>query len=275
MPKIYENFVDLFLNWAYSIVIMTTIFPFFKSNYSIGRSILTLENPDKTVPGGPDSIFSLCKGSQDRFFLADDSISGVMEALTNANKNKINLTYGLRLTHVRDAQEKTEDSLRHQSKVILLMNGTDAYKDLLKISTLSSTEGFYYEPRVDDNILKKVGTSNLTLVVPFYDSFIYSNNLENGASEPSFLKLFKNVFFAKEDNDLPFDSILSKLVDKSAKEHSSDIVNIKSIYYAQRADFLSYLSFRCIHNRSSLQKPNFDHLSSQEFCFQSYAESRQ
>jgi hypothetical protein len=46
----------------------------------------------------------------------------------------------------------------------------------------------------------------------------------------------------------------------------------KSIYYKNRDDFLAYLTFRCINNRSSLEKPNIDHMCSDEFCFESWME---
>ena len=35
--------------------------PLFKSHFSIGKSILTLESPDKDKEGGSDSIFSIAK----------------------------------------------------------------------------------------------------------------------------------------------------------------------------------------------------------------------
>ena len=35
--------------------------PLFKSHYSIGKSILTLNHPDKFEEGGPDSIFKIAQ----------------------------------------------------------------------------------------------------------------------------------------------------------------------------------------------------------------------
>ena len=248
------------------------IFPFFKSAYSIGRSILTLEHPDNVEDSGPDSVFSLAKSRpDDRHFLVEDSISGIMEALVNAEKTKTKLTFGLRLTHLEDAKDKSEDSLKKESKIVILMNGPKAYEDLVRISTLAAKDGFYYQPRVDDSMLKSVGVGNLSLVVPFYDSYIHRNNLESATCVPSFLNLFNEVFYAKEDNDLPLDVLISGLVDKTVQGSSNaSLIQTQSIYYGTSDDYLAYLSFRCIHNRTALQKPNLDHMSSDSFSFENY-----
>lgn len=56
---------------------MEEVLPFFKSHYSIGRSILTLEKPDDVISGGPDSIIKLCKDNDlKEFHLVEDSMSG-------------------------------------------------------------------------------------------------------------------------------------------------------------------------------------------------------
>ena len=35
--------------------------PLFKSHYSLGKSILTLEKPEDVDPTGPDSIIQICQ----------------------------------------------------------------------------------------------------------------------------------------------------------------------------------------------------------------------
>ena len=48
---------------------MNEVLPVFKSHYSIGRSILTLEEAGTSVEGGPDSIIDIClEGNLKKFF---------------------------------------------------------------------------------------------------------------------------------------------------------------------------------------------------------------
>ena len=56
--------------------------PLFKSHFSTGRSILTLDSPDKFVDGGPDSIFKLVKDNDlEEVILVEDSSIALMFSL--------------------------------------------------------------------------------------------------------------------------------------------------------------------------------------------------
>ena len=92
---------------------MLKIVPLFKSHYSIGRSILTLEK--ESVTNGPDSVISLAKeASLDKAFLVEDSMTGFLEGFKNLKNEGIHLVFGLRITICPDIEEKSEESL-HKS----------------------------------------------------------------------------------------------------------------------------------------------------------------
>ena len=50
-------------------------------------------------------------------------------------------------------KDKVEDVRPYH--LILLAENNDGYKNLVKLASLASTEGFYYRPRVDKDILRK------------------------------------------------------------------------------------------------------------------------
>jgi hypothetical protein len=109
--------------------------------------------------------------------------------------------------------------------------------------------------------------------IPFYDSFIFNNTLRNSICIPQF-EFTKLIFFI-EDNDLPFDIIIKNKIENYIKENNSECYNTKSIYYNKRKDFKTYLTFRCINNRSILNKPELEHMSSNEFCFETWKEKNE
>ena len=92
---------------------------------------------------------------------------------------------------------------------------------------------------------------------------------------PDFSQI-KPKFFL-ENNDLPFDSALRKHV-LSYCEDKYETQEVKSIYYKEKKDFPAYLTFRCISDsapgraKRTLAKPNFDHMCSNEFSFESWYE---
>jgi len=54
--------------------------------------------------------------------------------------------------HFKDKTEKEDRSGDH---LILLAKNEKGYRNLLKLVTVASTEGFYYKPRIDKNLLEK------------------------------------------------------------------------------------------------------------------------
>jgi DNA polymerase-3 subunit alpha len=242
--------------------------PLFKSHYSLGRSILTLEDKSERDEY-PDSVIQIAKQNKlKEIFLVEDNMSSFLEAYTNCKNNNIKLNYGLRISVTESMNDKTDESRNKNSKIILFFKNKKGYESLTKLFSTAAKDGFYYEPRLDYSILKQNWSDDLILAIPFYDSFIFNNTLKNSICVPQF-DFTKPVIFI-ENNDLPFDLIIKDKMLSFAKENKLEIFNTKSIYYNSRKDFKTYLTFRCINNRSVLNKPEIEHMSSNEFCFESW-----
>lgn len=246
------------------------IIPIFKSHYSIGRSILTLEKKGSSAPNGSDSIIDICSENNIKsLVLIDDNFSGFIEAYKNSQNIGVQLIYGLRLTCTYDCSEKTEASISTEHKICIMAKNKNGYSKLIKIYSDAATEyGFYYQPRVDFKLLSKYWNDNdLDLWVPFYDSYLYNNILFSYNCIPNF-SFTNNIKYLYQDNNLPIDSVIqSRLLNKNV-----ELINSKNIYYKNRKDFQAYLAFRCINNRTSISKPQMDGMSSNEFCIESWRE---
>jgi len=252
---------------------MKDTIPLFKSHYSLGKSILTLENPEDQIDSGPNSIISLCKESGiKKAFLVEDNMSGFLQAYTNFKANNITPVFGLRLNICPDLSVKNEEQLSKTSKIILIAKNEKGYRSLIKIFTTASRDGFYYEPRIDSKTIEKFYEEEELLVVfPYYDSYLHLNVLEDKSCVVNFG--FCDPVFFKEQNDLPFNHIIDKAIEQASPKNN--IIKVKSIYYKEKKDFKSYLAFRCITGRkggrsNNLDKPNLDHMSSNEFCLESW-----
>jgi DNA polymerase III alpha subunit len=242
--------------------------PLFKSHYSLGRSILTLEDKNQ-ADDYPDSIIQIAKQNKlSEIFLVEDNMSSFLEAYTNTKINNIKLNYGLRVSITESINDKTDESRQKTSKVILFFKNKNGHESLTKLFSIAAKSGFYYEPRLDYETLKNNWSDNLMLCIPFYDSFIFNNTLKNYICIPQF-NFTKPIAFL-EDNDLPFDIIIKNKLEKYVKENGLELFKTKSIYYNKKSDFKTYLTFRCINNRSILNKPEIEHMSSNEFSFESW-----
>ncbi len=248
------------------------ILPIFKSHFSIGRSILTLEKSGSTKPGLPRSIVDIAiENKLKNIILVEDSFGGFLEAYTNLKDVNINLIYGIRLTFTGDLTIKNEDSLKSNHKVVILARNADGYSRLIKIYSKAATDGFYYEPRMDFKYLKEVWSDkDLVLAIPFYDSFLFNNTLTTSICIPDFS--FAEPVFFWEDNNLPVDEIIQNKLKAFTGKNNHELKRAQSIFYESRKNFKEFCVFKCINNRTTLNKPNLNGLSSNEFCFEKFKE---
>ena len=247
--------------------------PLFKSHYSIGKSILTLDDPSTHKEGGSDSVFSIAlENNLKEVVLVEDSLTGFLQAKKNADKLNIKLIFGLRINMREDASiDPKNEKMSSAHKIIIFSKNSEGCKILNNIYSEAFTKNYNC---VDEKILKKHwNKDNLLLAIPFYDSFIYNNLMKFSNCTPSF-KLCDPIFFI-EDNSLPFDNFLATKVKEYAQSKKYKTEATKSIYYKDKKDVSAFQTYRCITSRSfgglkTLSKPNLDHFGSDEFCFQSW-----
>ena len=246
---------------------MDEILPLFKTHYSLGKSILNLSLIDNQ-PDESDSVFSILKENNlKELILVEDCMTGFLEAYNNSNELGVKLIFGLRITACLDMEEKTGESLKNNNKIIIFAKNNDGYKKLIKIFSLAARKGFYYEPRIDyKNLKDEWDDSSLIMAIPFYDSYIFKNTLENNICVPELD--FADPTYFLEDNDLPFDDLIKqKVINISSKTQKT-----QSIFYKSKKDFKAYLTFKCINKRSTLDKPELQHMTSDEFCVEGWKE---
>ena len=245
--------------------------PVFKSTYSIGKSILTLDEDE--LDGGPDSILSICEEHNIKsLVLVEDSMTGFVTAHNRCRSRDIDLVFGLRLTCCNDIE--TEDNSDH--KIVIFANNDDGCRLLYKIYSYAHTGN----GKVDFAFLNSIWDKNLEMIIPFYDSFIYNNNFHLRKCVPNFNKICPTFWI--EDNGLPFDHLLKQKVLKFAKGNlfteNRPIRKVKSILYKNKQDVEALQTYKILCNRNfgrtaSLSCPNLDHFGSNEFCFESYLEN--
>jgi DNA polymerase III alpha subunit len=245
--------------------------PLFKSHFSIGKSILTLDDPKKVTEGGSDSIFKIAKDNNlKQIILVEDSLIGFFEAYKRSKEMGIQLIFGLRISMRNSALPEDSQS---EHKIIVFAKDSDGCKLLNKIYSRAfcTNTGF-----LDYADLKELwNDKHLKLAIPFYDSFIYINNFSFGNAVPD-LSFTKPSLFV-EDNSLALDYLLYEKVSEFATNNNIPIVKVRSIYYNKKSDVKSFMAYKIICNRSfgkdrSLEKPELAHFCSDKFSFEAWKE---
>jgi DNA polymerase III alpha subunit len=224
----------------------------FKSQFSIGKSILTLD----------DILGIQEENSLKKIVLVEDSFYGFRAFNQACLERDVSLIFGIKLPVVqRDEKEKS-------SKLIFFAKNNQGVKDIKNLYTKTYTN--------DNNVLvlddySKSDLENIKIAVPFYDSYIYNNLFYFGMSNLVLNEY--DHFYLEENNNHPFDFQIKSAL----KELGINSEKSKSIYYKNKDDFHAFQMYKAVCGRSqgkspTFGNPNLNHFCSDDFCWESYKE---
>lgn len=226
--------------------------PLFKSQFSIGKSILTSEK-----------ILDIAQTNQlEKVILLEDTFYGFRVFNKLFQDEGIPFVFGLRISVVNTEGDYSEKP----SKLALFAKNNEGIGDLKRMFSNASLD--------DRNslILSDYDVSdfkNLKVCVPFYDSYIFNNLFHFGLSHID-IKHLDPVYFI-EDNNHPFDFQIKSIIDSLGVKTQA----VKTILHRDKDDFAALQMYKAACNRSggkspTFQNPNLNHFCSDEFCWESY-----
>lgn len=140
-------------------------------------------------------------------------------------------------------KEVTSDKPR--SRLVLLAKSFVGYQNLIKLVTLSNTEGFYYRPRIDEEILTKYKKDLVCIIPSFAGEVAQAFKDMNPEKAAERLDWYKKTFgddcyleishhpemFEHQDNQVR--------IKKLAKSTNTPLITAHNIYYLKPEDRLA------------------------------------
>ena len=169
-----------------------------------------------------------------------------------------------------DKEGQIDASLTH---LILLAKNYKGYKNLLKLVSFANTEGFYYKPRVDKEILAKYSdglialTSCLAGEVP---RKILNDDIEGAERTALELReIFgeRNFYFELQDHGLPEEKKVKEALIELGKKLSIPLVATNDVHYLRKSDARIHDVLLCIGTGSTISKPKKLGFGTPEFYF--------
>jgi len=142
--------------------------------------------------------------------------SNIFEAHTLCNEHGIKCIYGVEAYYVDDINDKTSRAMYH---IILIAMTENARKEINKIMSTANTDGYYYKPRIDLNMLLSLTPTDTVVTTACVAGRMFKDGWEE-----SFLKPVKNHF---KDN---FFLEVQAHVDNKQKEHNRKIIDAHRKY---------------------------------------------
>lgn len=158
--------------------------------------------------------------------------------------------------------------------ILLAMNKT-GYKNLVKLVSSGYTEGFYYKPRIDMDILKECNEGLICLSACLAGKVarqIVNGNI-NGAKET--IKEFKDIFGKEryfleiQDNKLREQILVNQNLLQLAKECDLELVATNDCHYLDENDYASHEVLLCIQTRKTMEDEDRMTFKTNEFYVKS------
>ena len=164
--------------------------------------------------------------------------------------------------------------------LVVLARDNKGYKNLVSLVTKAYTEGFYYKPRIDIELLKQhneglIGLSAcLKGEVPYY--------LQRGMTEKAREKALEyrdifgpeNFYIEIQDNGLPEQADVNKKLIELARKLSIGIVATNDCHYMKKEDAKAHDILLCIQTGTTVKEKNRLHFNSDSFYFKSPEEMK-
>ena len=182
---------------------------------------------------------------------------GVIDFYRAAKKEGINPILGCEVYVApgsrfdREAAKGAEDDSRYHHLVLLAEND-EGYQNLVKIVSKGFTEGFYYKPRVDYEVLRTYSKGVIALsaclagVVPY---FLRRGLYEEAKKEALILQdIFGkgNFFLELQDHGIPEQQTVNTGLLRMSKELSIDLVATNDVHYIYDTDAEAHDILLCI-----------------------------
>lgn len=157
--------------------------------------------------------------------------------------------------------------------LILLAENEEGYSNLTKLVSIAGTDGFYYKPRIDHDLLARysgglIGASAcLGGEIP---QLILKGDLEGAVSRAQLYRdiLGKDNFFLEiQSNSLPEQVIVNKNLVDIAKKDNYGLIATNDAHYMKREDAEWHDVLLCVQTQSKIDEQNRYRFTGNDFYF--------
>ena len=212
----------------------------------------------------------------DSIALTDHGVMfGVVDFYKECKKNGIKPIIGCEVyVAPRSRFDKESGIDNHYSHLILLAKNETGYKNLSTLVSMGFTDGFYYKPRIDLEILEKYHEGLIALSACLAGSInkaILKNDLEEAKRIAIWFKdLFKEDYYLElQPNGLPEQVLVNQQLIKISKELDIPLVATNDAHYLKKEDAYNHEVLLCIQTGKKMQDEDRMRMGTNEFYLKS------
>lgn len=177
---------------------------------------------------------------------------GVIDFYKECKKNDIKPIIGCEVyVAPRKRYDKDSNIDSKYNHLILLAKDNEGYKNLSKLVSLGFTEGFYYKPRIDKEILEKYHNGLICLsgcLAGEVSQAVLNNDIEEAKKVAKWFKeLFKEDYYLEiQNNGVKAQTLVNQKLIELSRELNIPLVATNDAHYSKREDAYNHEVLLCI-----------------------------
>ena len=229
-----------------------------------------------------DLITEAKKLGMDAMAITDHgAMFGVIEFYKEAKKQGIKPIIGCEVyTAARTMSDKDAERDKHQGHLVLLAKNQEGYQNLMKIVSAGYTEGFYYKPRVDHDLLRKYSGGLISLSACLAGDVqrkLLDRDYEGAKKEAlTLLDIFGegNFYLELQDQGLEEQLQILPYMKLLHEETGIPFVATNDVHYVRREDAVPHDVLLCIQTARTVDDENRMRFPNDQFYLKSEQEMR-
>ena len=176
-----------------------------------------------------------------------------------------------------DIEDKsTKKTMYH---LVLLAKNNQGYQNLIKLASIAATQGFYYKPRINHELLEKYHEDLICISACIQGEIAYhilEGNEKKATEQATWYKnLFGEDYYIElQDHDLSEQKRSNPTLIKIARELGVKMVITNDSHYLKAADALWHDTLLCDQTKSLKKDPNRFKFANNEFYVKTVEELR-
>ncbi|MCA9438614.1 MAG: PHP domain-containing protein, partial [Candidatus Omnitrophica bacterium] len=170
---------------------------------------------------------------------------------------------------------KASDGQKLINHLTILAKDFTGYQNLMKLTTIAFTEGLYYKPRIDREVLREHSEGLIAfsgcLAGEVCQSLLRDDIEKAGKTVEEFRDIFgeENYYMEIMSNGIAEQDKANSGIIELANQYSLPLVATNDAHYVHKSDAEAHQAMVCIQTGSLLDAPDGLHFNSQEFYLKS------
>ena len=168
---------------------------------------------------------------------------GVIDFYKECKKQGIKPIIGCEVyTAARTMLDKDADKDKYQGHLVLLAKDNEGYRNLIKIVSKGFTEGYYYKPRIDKNVLREHNEGIIALsacLAGKVQNCLLNRDYDGARTEAMAMdEIFGhgNFYLELQDQGLEEEAMINPSLVKLSKELDIPLVATNDVHYVRQED---------------------------------------